>query len=710
MRRTNDHEREGLGALFRPRSIAVVGASGQPGSPYARPLEYLQRIGFDGPVYPVNPRYEEIAGQRCYRSLADVPAPVDLVMVLVAARMAEGIVREAAAAGGRMVIICSSGFAEMGSDGAVLEQQLLLAARETNVRVVGPNSQGVFYLGTALAATFTGAAAVGFPTHGGAAYVGQSGAIGGVVLDLARESGMGLTAWVSTGNDVDVTAQEVACDLIEDLDVRVLMLYLEALPDGAAYRTLAARSRELGKHLVVLRSGKSAAGRRAVTSHTGAIVGPDHAFELVSESCGVVLVDDVDEFVRTSHALLALPLPTGNRVGIVTTSGGAGALAADSCTKLRLAVDPLPAQTRNSLARLVPEFGAVGNPVDVTVQLLTRPDNSFQDVCATLAASPEVDSVLILATSPMGKLGERLAEQITSVTRSHDKPVLTAWMAGVDQTAAGRDVFRAAGLPLYDSPSQAAQVLRKLVSRAAAEQSVHLSPVRARPLILPPLPHRSLLMEVEGKALLDAAGIARPKSILVTDAGAAADAVIAVGGTAVMKIQTPRAPHKTDIGGVRVGVNVEGASDAFTQLNELLADDPDALGILVQEMVPADVELVLGVTTSSSGFPPLLTVGFGGIATELYADVASAVLPVDHDTARRLILSLLAAPLLTGYRGRHALDVESAADAAVRLGELALAVGPSLAELEINPLVVSQTGVYAVDFLLRRTLEDAHYG
>lgn len=705
MQRTCDCKREGLGTLFHPRSIAVVGASGQPGSPYARPLEYLQRIGFDGPVYPVNPRYEEVAGQPCYRSLASLPGPVDLVMILVAARRAEGIVREAAAAGGRVVIICSSGFSETGADGEALERQLLLTAQENHVRVVGPNSQGLFYRGTALAATFTGAAAVGFPTRGGAAYVGQSGAIGGVVLDLARESGMGLAAWVSTGNDADVTAQEVACDLIEDPDVQVLMLYLEALPDGAAYRTLAERSRELGKHLVVLRSGKSGAGRRAVASHTGAMVAPDGAFELVSESCSVVLVDDVDELVRVGHGLLSLPLPAGNRVGIVTTSGGAGALAADFCTRLHLAVEPLTAQTQQSLARFVPEFGAVGNPVDVTVQLLVRDDNSFRDVCATLADSSEIDSVLVLATSPMGQLGERLAEQIVDVTQSRDKPVLTAWMAGADQTVAGRDVFRAAGIPLYDSPSQAAQVLKKLVLRGDAEQPVNQPLARKSPLVLPPLPYRSLLIEAEGLALLDAVGIPRPKSILVTDVGAAIDAVTEVGGSAVMKIQTPHTPHKTDVGGVRVGVDVKGAADSFAQLAELLTDDPDALGVLVQEMVYGDAELVLGVTTSSPGFPPLLTVGFGGIATEIYADVASALLPVDHDTARRLILSLRAAPLLTGYRGNRVLDVESAADAVVRLGELALAVGPSLAELEINPLVISDAGVYAVDFLLRRTSE-----
>jgi acyl-CoA synthetase (NDP forming) len=705
-------ERQGsLEALFAPRAIALVGVSGNPDSPYARPLEYLRAIGFDGAVYPVNPRYEELAGFRCYPSLRDIPGPVDLVMVLVAAAHAVEVVREAAAAGAGAVVICSSGFSEMGPEGRARERELLQVAREHGVRVVGPNSQGLFYLGSSLAATFTGAAAIGFPTSGGAAYVGQSGAVGGVVLDVARESGMGLSGWVSTGNDLDVTAQEAAAHLIEKDDVRVLMLYVEAIPDGASYTALAQRAHELGKHLVVLRSGRSDAGRRAIASHTGAMVPTDRAFDLVSAQAGVVLVDDVDEMVRVGHALLALPVPERNRVVIVTTSGGAGGLAADACAREGLVVEPLDADVRDSLVGLLPEFAALGNPVDVTVQLLTQDGDGFAEVCRIVASAPSTDAVLVLVTSPMGALGERLAKQVIDVTTTSDTPVLTAWMAGREQTAAGRAMFRSAGIPLFDGPDQVARVLARLASRAVApgqddEHSVGQPP----PVVLPPLPAKPLIIEADGLPLLDAVGIPRPRAQLVRTPEALEQAIRDLGGTAVVKIQSPRVLHKTDVGGVRIGVTTAEAPEVFQQLTALIDGDPEALGLLVQEMVEVGVELVLGVTSSPAGFPHIMTVGFGGIATEIYADVASVLLPVDHESARRALLSLRAAPLLTGYRGRPPLDLEAAVDAVVALGSLATALGPDFAEVEVNPMMVRQDGVCAVDFLLHMSTEDVQHG
>lgn len=700
-----------LDSLFAPRAIALVGVSGNPDSPYARPLQYLRTIGFAGDVYPVNPRYEELAGYRCYGSLRDLPGPLDLVMVLVAAAQVVDVVREAAAAGARAVVVCSSGFSEMGAAGKARERELLEVAREHGIRVVGPNSRGLFYLGSSLAATFTGAAATGFPKSGGAAYVGQSGAVGGVVLDLARESGIGLSGWVSTGNDLDVTAQEAAAHLIEQDDVRVLMLYVEAIPDGAPYTALARRASELGKHLVVLRSGRSDAGRRAIASHTGAMVPTDRAFDLVSAQAGVVLVDDVDEMVRVGHALLSLPVPAGNRVVIVTTSGGAGGLAADACAREGLAVEPLGPEVTDSVAELLPEFAALGNPVDVTVQLLTRDDNGFAEVCRRLVAEASADALLVLVTSPMGALGERLARRIIDVTQTSRAPVLTAWMAGREQTAAGRAMFRSVGLPLFDGPDMVARVTSRMVSRVVAPRSSGAAlDAGVPPVVLPAVPDKSLIVEADGLPLLDAVGIPRPRAHLVTTAETLEQAIADLGGRAVVKIQSPRLLHKTDVGGVRIGVTVDEAPTVFRELTALLQGDPEALGLLVQEMVAVGVELVMGVTSSPAGFPHILTVGFGGIATEIYADVASVLLPVDRESARHALLSLRAAPLLTGYRGRPAVDLAAAVDAVVALASLATALGPGFAEVEVNPVIVTPDGACAVDFLLHMSPEELSHG
>jgi acyl-CoA synthetase (NDP forming) len=343
------------------------------------------------------------------------------------------------------------------------------------------------------------------------------------------------------------------------------------------------------------------------------------------------------------------------------------------------------------------------------VQLLTRNDDSFAEVCRRLSDEPTIDAVLVLVTSPMGALGERLGKQIIDVTTCSDTPVLTAWMAGREQTAQSRAMFRAAGIPLFDGPVQLARVTARLLSRRVDDRKPGGEAPQVSP-VLPLLPTKPVLVEADGLPLLAAAGVPHPRSRLVTRADELRDAVVELGGRAVVKIQSPRVLHKTDIGGVRVGVTADRAAQVFGELQRLIRDDPEALGLLVQEMVEFDAELVVGVTSSPAGFPPVMTVGFGGVTTELYADVASVLLPVSPAAARQALLSLRAAPLLTGYRGRPALDLEAAVEAVVSVASLATALGPSLAELEVNPLVVGRHGACALDFLLRMSTEELAHG
>lgn len=684
--------------LFTARSVALVGASGRRGSPYARPLDYLLRYGFPGAIHPVNPRYEQLHGLRCHRSLSDLPEAPDLVMVMVPAEQAAAVVTEAGQAGARSVIVCSSGFAETGYGGRELQETLTTAAREADVRLLGPNSQGLLYIPTGLAATFTGAAAVGLPEDTGVAYVGQSGAIGGCVLDLARETGMGLTAWVSTGNQADVTSIEVATELIEEPGIRVIMLYLESADDGPGYLSLLSRAAEQNKHLVVLRSGRSRAGRRAAASHTGAMVRPERAFDLVSLEYGAVLADDIDALISNAHVLSRLPRPRGRRVGIVTTSGGAGSLAADQCSAAGLTVEKLPEREQERLSTLIPPFGAVANPVDVTVALLSRDDDGFRDVCALVADSDSVDSLLVVVTTPVGALGERLAAQLIEVISGSRKPVLICWLAGHEQTSQGRARFRAARVPLFRSPGYAVQTLKALAARRR-ERPPRSSSAQPFPVLAwPPDP---VITEADGLPLLDAAGVPRPPAEVVTTVTEAADAARRLGPAMAMKAQTPSLTHKTEAGAVYLNVAPRDAPDVFNRLESLLAEVGDSHGVLIQQMAPKGVELLVGVTAGEQGFPPVLTVGFGGVAAELYRDVASAVLPLTAAEVRRLLLSLRAAPMLTGYRNHPPVDVDAAVDAVSRLACLAEAAGPRLRELEVNPLVVTAHGAFAVDFLLR---------
>ena len=702
----------GIAGLLRPRGIALLGVSGRADNLMARPLRYLLEHGFEGGIYPVNPKYDELCGLRCYPSLADVPGPVDLVLVLVPAEAVEDAIREAAAVGASAAVVFASGYAETGPAGVALQQRLAAVVRETGVRVLGPNCQGFLYAPNGVVATFTAAADRPLAHDSGVGYVGQSGAVGGSILDLATGMGLGLSAWASTGNQADLSLVEVSAELLVDPAIRVLMLYVEAADDGVAYARLARQARELGKHLVVLRSGRSSAGRRAAASHTGSMLGDDVAFVLTSQAHGVVLVDDIDELLSVAALLARGPEAEGARIAVVTTSGGAGSLAADRCEEVGLELPELSAAVQDRLRPLIPAFGALTNPVDVTAQLFSRGGHAFGDVCRIVASDPSIDVLAVLVTMVVGEQGARLAEDLVATADRLGKPLLVAWIAGQDLTAEGRAVFRAAGMPVFGSIGD--------LARAAARMSP-ASHRGAAPALPPaatvPAAEVRLLLEqspVDGPALLQAIGISQPGSVLVTTAAAAGQAAQALGGAAVLKLQAGDLAHKSDVGGVRVGVPAEHASTVFGELMAAAAHHhvPDVEGVVVQELVAPGVELIIGATAGQDGFPPVVTVGLGGVTTELYRDLASGLAPVSPEQAWAMLRSLRAWPLLAGYRGSPAADVSAAVEAVVRVSQAVVAADGQLVELEVNPLIVAVRGkgATAVDVLVRTRARSAPLG
>ncbi|MCO1657072.1 acetate--CoA ligase family protein [Pseudonocardia humida] len=690
-----------LEALFRPRAVAILGASGRPGNPFARPLQYLQELGFTGGIHPVNPNYVTLRGIPCHPGLDVLPEPVDLVLMLVAAGEVARQLPAVAAAGAKAAVVFASGFAEVGPDGLALQRQMVATARDHGVRLLGPNCQGVLSVHDRMAATFTAALETGLPRPGDVAYIGQSGAVGGSVLSLARERGLGIGAWTSTGNQADLSALEIGTYLVEDPRIEVLTLYLESPVDGVEYARLVGRARELGKAVLVLRSARSGAGARAAASHTGAIIGPDAAFRAMSAEYGVIEADDVEDFVATAQALSSLPRAAGRRLAVVTTSGGAGSLAADQAEDVGLVVEPLTADTQQRLVEVVPAFGAVTNPVDVTAQMFRNDEvTEFVQVCRTVLADPGVDAVLVALTMVTGQLATRMAAGLAEVWDGADKPMEVVWLAGREQTAEARAMLRDQGRPVLDSPRLATRVLRALV-RADPPRSAHPLPVpAAAPAALPAA--GGVLTEATGAVLLDALGVARPAGRLVRTGAQAAEVAAELGGPLVLKIQSPGILHKTERGGVRVGVAVDAAATAVDELLAAFAGE-DVDGVLVQAMAGSGPELVVGLTNDEPGFPPLLTVGIGGTATELYRDTVSRLAPVDPAQAEAMVRALRAAPLLTGHRGAPGHDLAAAARAIALLSSLAVELGDRLAELEINPLRLGDGGATAValDFLMR---------
>ncbi|MFP5069859.1 acetate--CoA ligase family protein [Pseudonocardia nantongensis] len=684
--------------VFRPRSVAVLGATGRPDSPMGRPLRWLAERGFDGAIWPVNPKYDELAGLPCYPSLSALPGPVDLVLAMAPATQAPGAVRDAGAAGAAAVIVFASGFAEVGPDGAALQRELVRAGRESGVRVLGPNCQGVLYTPGRLFATFTAAAERPLEGSSGIAYVGQSGAVGGSVLDIAAAQGLDLTAWVSTGNQADVDITEIGRYLVRESEVSVLAVYLESIQDGAAYERLAVEAARAGTALVVLRSGRSDAGRRAAVSHTGAMLGDGTAFRLVSVRNGVVLVDDVEELLAAATALRGQPRPAGRRVAAVTTSGGAGILAADRCAGHDLTLPELAPETREKLARIVPAFGALANPVDVTAQLFIQEGRAFGDVCSIVCADPSVDALMVLLTMVVGDEGVELAEDLAGAMAGSDVPCSVVWLAGPDRTTAARDVLRAAGIPVFSSIAVAAKVAAELVPEPVAPGPTTVSPPASPPV-------SSAASSVpDGWGLLEEIGVRTPRAMPVQtsdEAVHAARELAGQDGSVVLKAVAPGVEHKTEAGGVRLGVPVDRAAEVVDQL---AAGVPGLESVLVQEAVRPGLELLVGVAGGHDGWPPVLTVGLGGTATEVHRDVATALAPISPDDARALLYRLRSWPLLAGHRGTPPRDVDGVVDVLVRLGA-AVAERTDIAELEINPLIVGPAGdgAVAVDVLVTLT-------
>jgi acyl-CoA synthetase (NDP forming) len=686
-----------LDALFNPRSLAVVGVSSTGRGLGAATLKTIQKFGFGGGVAVVNPSADSIAGVPCYPSLGDVPFAIDLVLMFTAAERVQATVEQSIAVGAAAGIIFASGFSELGDDGADRQKTMTAIAREAGFRLLGPNCQGLVVYESRLAATFSnamrGAEAL---TPSRVAYIGQSGAIGGSIFDLGRERGCLPSVWVSTGNQGDLDVVEVADHVLGRGDVELLMLYLEQMPRGDAWEAMCARAGELDKRIVVLRSGMTPAGRVAVASHTGALVGADRAFEVVSARHGVIAVRDIDEVLDSALAHRAGLSDAGRRLAVVTTSGGAGGLAADAAARNGLTMAPLSADTVGRLANVLPEFATSQNPIDVTADLISRDPDRFGEVCRLINADPCVDQVLVVISVVVGRPAEALAEALVRVLPSLAKPLSVVYIASRERTQSVREIFQRGGVVVFDSITGAIEASGR-VNRAPAvidsPPARNVTPARVR-----------ALTEAEGAELLDAVGIARPASVLASTREEAEAAAASLGEAVVLKVQSPSITHKTELGAVRVGVAPEEAGNVYDEmLRSVRAHDPDAQvdGVLVQAMAPKGVELLIGVQVQDHGYPPLATVGMGGTAVELYADLSSCALPVDEAGALAMLRDLRGWPLLDGHRSAAPADVAAATRAIVGAGRLCGLLGEQLVEFEINPLIVHPQGegATAVDFV-----------
>ncbi len=689
-----------LQALLSPRSIAILGASADLNKVNGRTLRFLLEKGYGGKIYPVNPKYETIAGLRCYPAVAALPEAPDLAVIAVPAAQVPAAVRDLAKRGGRGAVIFSSGFAEMGESGRALEQEIAAAARQAGMRLCGPNCLGLINAFDRVIATF-GQFAEGDTPPGPVAFVTQSGAFGTAIAALARRRSLGLGYFINTGNECDADFVQIMRAVIDDPRIRVGAGYLEGVRDGRGLRALAEHALGAGKPLALTKVGRTAAGAKAAASHTGALAGTDAVFEGVIRGLGVTRARNEEHMLDMVEVLGRCTLPEGFGLGIVTQSGGAGVLMADRAEETGLQVTSLAPGTREALAQVIPGFGTTGNPVDVTGQFVADPDLLLESVRIVMA-DPGVH-VAVVWLQLMDAHVERLVKIFNKIKEIVNKPWVLCWVAAPEEALRQ---LRAAGIPVLRGAEPAVDAVAALARYAEARRHwLADAPARAALQLPPPaLPAGSgAVASLEGQALLQSFGVTTAAAKLATSVDEAVAAAEALGYPVVLKIESPDILHKTEARGV--ALNLKDAAAVRAAHARLLANarayktDARIAGVLVQAMAQGDVELVIGLKRDPT-FGPVVMVGLGGVLIEVFKDVVFRAAPVTEAEALRMLEELKSRVVLDGVRGKPPVDRQALARMISAVSRFGAAAGPRLAELDLNPVLAGPQGVAAVDWLM----------
>ena len=695
-------EARSVARLLEPRSIAVVGASRTPGTIGHELFMNLLRGGFEGPVYPVHPTAPHVASVRAYPSVLAVPDDVDLAVIIVPAEQVPAVVGECATKHVRGLVVISAGFSETGSEGAAAERELVALARGNGMRLIGPNCMGVVNTapGVGMNATFSPAA----PVPGRVGFLSQSGALGIAVLDWTGRLGIGVSSFVSVGNKADVSGNDLVQYWEDDPQTDVVLLYLESCGNPRKFARVARRvSRR--KPIVAVKSGRSRAGERAASSHTAAAASTDVAVDALFRQTGVIRVDTLEQLFDVAQVLAYQPLPPGRRVAIVGNSGGPGILAADACEGAGLSVPLLSDATQAALRSFLPSTAAVRNPVDMVAAATAE---EYERALRLVLDDDGVDAVITIFTPTLVTDPHDLAEAVAGVSAAApDKPLVASFLALGGVPGALGEGPRP--VPSFTSPESAAHALARCASyaewRARPEGSLPaldgIDSDRARALVAAALEGHADGRWLDGSRaaeLLGCYGVPVAETVHAATADDAASAAERLGLPVALKAAAGQIVHKTDVGGVRLGLSSAGeVRQAFDDMAAALGEGMG--GAVVQAMVPAGVETIVGVVQDRS-FGPLVMFGMGGIATDLLGDRAFRILPLTDVDAAELVRSVRGAPLLFGYRGAAPADVAALEDVLLRVGRLVDEV-PEVAEMDLNPVIVGPDGATVVDVKVR---------
>ncbi len=693
-----------LDALFRPRSVAVIGASRRRGSIPGEVFHNLISCGFPGPIYPINPSARAIQSIRAYPSIHDVPDEIDLAVIVIPQPGVLDAVDACAKRGVRGLVVITAGFAESGEEGRKVQEELVRRVRSHGIRMLGPNCLGL--LNTDPTAPLNATFAPTWPPAGPVAIASQSGAVGLTLLDYAKNLGIGISHFASTGNKAELSGNDLLEYWEDDPATRVVLLYLESLGNPIRFMEIARRiSRK--KPILVVKSGRTATGARAASSHTGALAGMEVAVDALLGQAGVIRTDTMEELFDLTTLLANQPVPMGNRVAILTNAGGPGIMASDVCESRGLELPALSPHTIASLRAFLPPAASVGNPVDM---LAGAPAESYERALRLCLADDRIDSLLVLFVPPIVTEATDVAEAIRRAARDAKKPIQVC-LLGIHGVPAALETLRTAKVPAYAFPEGAVLALARAVRygqwlkrpEGRVPELANVSKESARAILEGHKP--GWLAPGDVREILSAYGIRTPKTMFVKSASEAARAQESMGCTVAIKLVSQDLQHKTDVGGVFLNISSsDGAQVAFESMEKALTarglrEKMD--GAIVQEMVTGGVESYVGMT-QAPGFGALLGFGSGGVNVELWKDVVFRVHPLTEVDAREMLEKIRGKPLLDGFRGAAPADKDALVDAILRVDRM-VGDNPEIQELDINPLFALPPGlgVFAIDARIR---------
>jgi len=688
-----------LNFIFYPRSIAIIGASRTPGSVGQSLLANIIGNRIQGIVYPVNPKAKGILGIKSYPTVTEIPDVVDLAVIIVPSQYVTSVLDECGQKGVKGAIIISAGFKEIGGTGIALEQEVQKIIKKYDISLLGPNCLGIINTDpkSCLNATF----GMQFPKEGNISFVSQSGALCVAVLEYAKEANVGFAKFISMGNKADINENELLLYLKQDTKTDVILMYLEDLVNGREFMRIA---REITsdisnpKPIIALKAGSTVLGARAASSHTGSLAGSDKVYDAIFEQCGVLRVETLEELFDYVRAFSSQPLPQGNKVAIVTNSGGPGILATDSCIQYGLNVTSLSPQTVQALKKVLPPTASFNNPVDL---IGDAHHDRYEASLKEVLKDKNVHSSIVILTPTAFTDVEKIATSIVNTAKVYKKPVLACFL-GVYDVSKGIEILEENGIPSYRFPESAARVLSEMTNYTGWLQrpktgikKFKVNKTKAKKIIESAQKEgRHFLLEQEAYQVLEAYKFTVIKSILAKDEKGAVEAASKLGSPVAMKIVSPDILHKFDYGGVKL--NLKNQSEVRQAYREILKNVRSKMpkaritGIIVETMAPQGKEVILGMNRDPQ-FGPILMFGLGGIYVEALEDVTFRLAPIRELTASVMIKKTKTHKILDGFRGGPVYDIPAIEECLKRLSQLVSDFG-QIKELDINPLIVHEKG------------------